>query len=219
MGLLDDLKKQAEQVKMQQLASQPTAETIRLVDERMKLTYTYLNDLLNQLKILKPQNPLTYVLPGIGEMKHLEFNDSFIDYRKKKISDKDCFDTLRLSIRWQGQHAIVVERDMPGTIEQTRAALWQCRAKFEEDEVRTKYGTVDSVRFKVEETILTEISIKADYEHRRLLMKTNNLLRVGPDHFEVPVRDISEAVLEELAHMLLGKNSEFRKYRSAGTAH
>ena len=73
MGLLDDLKKQAEQVKARQLASQPTAETIRLVDERMKLAFTYLNDVLNQLKILKPQNPLTYVLKFIffGEAQNI----------------------------------------------------------------------------------------------------------------------------------------------------
>jgi len=218
MGLLDDLKKQAEAVKAQQAASGITAETLRLVDERMKLAFTYLNDLLNQLRILKPQNPLTYVLPGIGELKNLDFGESFVDYRKKKINDKEHFDTLRLFIRWQGTHPLVVVRDMPGTIEQVRTALWQCRARFEEEESRTKYGTVDSVRFKIEETILCEIAVKADYEHRRLLIKANNLLRTGPDHFEVPADEVSETVLEELAHMLLGKNSGFRRYRSTGAA-
>lgn len=216
MGLLDDLKKQAELVKAQQREASLTAETISLVDGRMKQAFTYLNDLLNQFKVIKPQNPLTYVLPGVGELKNLGFEDTFIDYRRKKIHDKDCYDTIRLFVRWQGGEPLTVERDMPGTIEKTRETLWQCKAKFDEDETRTQYGTVSRIRFKVQPVIVTEIAIKADYEQRRLLMQTSNLLRAGNDHFEVPAQDISETTLENLARMLMGENSEFRKFRSAG---
>lgn len=219
MGLLDDLKKQAEHVRAKQLAeTELSAEVIAAVDAKMKQAFTYLNDLLNQIKVLKPHHPLTYTLPGIGELKGLDFGEAFIDYRRKKINDKEALDTIKLFIRWQGTNPLLVERDMPGTIEKTRETLWQCRAKFDEDEVRTQYGTVSSVRFRIQDTILGEVFIKADYEHRRLLILTGNLLRVGHEYYEVPVVDAGEQTFEALAHMLLGRNSDLGKYRSANTA-
>jgi hypothetical protein len=214
MGLLDDLKKQAAQLKARQQQTMLTAENLVLVDGRMKQAFIYLNDLLNQIKVLKPQNPLTYALPGIGELRHLAFEDTFIDYRHKKINDKDYYDSIHLLVRWQGAGMLTVERDMPGTIERTREVLWQSKVKFEEDETQTQYGTVSRVRFRVHPLIVTEITIKADYEHQRLLVHTNNLLRAGTDHFEVPAQDINETTLENLARMLMGENSEFRKFRS-----
>ncbi|MBI2318982.1 MAG: hypothetical protein HYU75_18805, partial [Betaproteobacteria bacterium] len=50
MGLLDDLKKQAEMVKTQQLSQDSLRdEALRLVEETMKHTSHYLTDLLKQL--------------------------------------------------------------------------------------------------------------------------------------------------------------------------
>ena len=53
MGLLDDLKKQAELAKSQQISEKSLqAESLKVVETKAKQTFQYLNDLLKQLAIL-----------------------------------------------------------------------------------------------------------------------------------------------------------------------
>ena len=68
MGLLDDLKKQADMVKSQQLSQQSMLqESIKLVEAKMHQTFLYLNDLLKQLAVAHNQtNPKVYSIPGVG---------------------------------------------------------------------------------------------------------------------------------------------------------
>ena len=82
MGLLDDLKKQADMVKTQQLnQNEMRDEALKAVEAKMKQAFLYLNDLLKQLAVLKPDNPLVFSIPGVGDLKGLRFAEFFIDYR------------------------------------------------------------------------------------------------------------------------------------------
>src|SRR5512140_1135118 len=118
MGLLDDLKKQADMVKSQQLSQQTMLEeSIKLVEAKMHQTFLYLNDLLKQLAVLRPTNPTVYSIPGVGDLQNLGFAESFINYRKKKIGDKDYYDFITMFIRWDSPTSLTVERDMPAAIQ------------------------------------------------------------------------------------------------------
>jgi len=78
MGLLDDLKKQAELVKTQQISRESLREeNLKLVEEKMRQAFQYLNELLKQLTVLKPVNSATYSLPGIADMRNLGFSETF----------------------------------------------------------------------------------------------------------------------------------------------
>ena len=216
MGLLDDLKKQADQVKTQQLSQQSLrAESLRVVEEQMKQSFLYLNDLLKQLAVLKPENPLVFSIPGVGDLKGLRLAESFIDYRKKRIDDKEYFDTTSFFIRWQGPENLTVERDMPGTIQKIRDALWHYKVKFTEDEVKGARGTVEKTRFNIPSAIVTDVVIKAGHEEGKLLVAAKNLMRLGPDDFSIPAIDLSEGLLEDFARALLGDAANLRKYRVA----
>ena len=219
MGLLDDLKKQADMMKTQQLSQQTLREdSLRIVEEKMKQTFLYLNDLLKQLAVLKPENPLVYSIPGVGDIRGLRFAESFIDYRKKRIDDREYFDTTSFFIRWQGTENLAVERDMPGTIQKTRDALWHYKIKFTEDEVKNARGSVERTRFNIPASIVTDVVIKAGHLDGQLLLSAKNLLRLDSDDFVIPAQDVTEALLEDLARTLLGDGSNFRKYRVASLA-
>ena len=141
MGLLDDLKKQADMVKSQQL-SQATmlAENIKLVEAKMHQTFLYLNDLLKQLAVLRPTNPTVYSIPGVGDFQNLGFAESFINYRKKKINDKDYYDYLTMYIKWESPGNLTVERDMPATIKKVNDVLWSFGFKFTEEKIKKPGG-------------------------------------------------------------------------------
>ena len=214
MGLLDDLKKQADQVKTQQLSQTAMKEeSVRLVEDKMKQTFLYLNDLLKQLAVLKPVNPIVFTVPGVGDLKDMAFKESFIDYRKKKVNDRELYDAVNFFIKWAAGTNLVVERDMPPAALKVREALFAFRLKFTEDETKNQRGAVANTRFTVESTSITDIVIKADHDQARLLVTGKNLMRLGTDDFVIPAAEINEAFLEDFAKTLLGHASNFRKFR------
>jgi len=217
MGLLDDLKKQAETVKTQQNSVQTLRDdSINLVEEKMKQTFQYVNDLLKQLAVIKPTNPMVYSVPGVGDMRNLVFSDSFIDYRRKRLNDKDHFDTITFYVKWASNESLVVTRDMPATVQKVRDMLFTCGVKFTEEETKNARGSVINTKFTVPAAVVMDIAIKADHDQGRLLMTAKNLLRLGPDDFVVPAGELNDAMLEEFAKSLIGQASAFRKFRTVG---
>jgi hypothetical protein len=213
MGLLDDLKKKADMVKTQRLSQQAMLqEGIKLVDDRMHQTFLYLNDLFKQLAVLMPTNPMAYSIPGIGDFRNLVFAESFIDYRRKKIIDKDCYDVITLFIKWASPASLSFERDMPTTIQKVRDVLWSFGLKFTEDETRKAGGGIQKIKFTVPNTVTCDIIISADHENGRLVVKGKHFLRLGADELRIPAGDVDEALLEQFAMMLIGQPSALRKY-------
>lgn len=216
MGLLDDLKKQADMVKSQQLSQQSMLEeSIKLVEAKMHQMFIYLNDLFKQLAVLRPTNPTAYSIPGIGDFQNLGFAESFIDYRKKKIGDKDHYDVITFFVRWASPASLLLERDMPATMQKVRDALWSFGLKFTEEEIKKPGGGFQKMKFTVPAIITCDMTVTADHENCRLVVKGKHFLRLGADELRIPAGDVNEALLEEFAKMLIGQPSVLRKYRSA----
>jgi hypothetical protein len=217
MGLLDDLKKQADLVKTQQILQQNLqGDKLKLVEEKMKQTFQYVHELLKQLGVVKPTSPLVYSIPGVTDFKNLTFAESFIDYRKKRISDKEYFDTVHFFIKWAGPDTFVTEKDMPPAMQRIREALWLSKVKFIEEEKKNAKGFVVGAKFIVPASVLTDVIIKADHEQGKLHFQTTHMFGLGVEYLSVPGQDITEGMLDDLAKALIGQPSEVRKYRVAG---
>jgi len=216
MGLLDDLKKQADMVKSQQLSQQSMLEeSVKLVEAKMHQTFLYLNDLLKQLAVLKPSNPTVYSIPGVGDFQNLGFAESFINYRKKKIGDKDYYDFITMYIKWSSPVSLTVERDMPAAIQKVTDALWSFGLKFAEEKIKKPGGGFEKMKFTVPSNVTCDITITADHDNARLVAKGKHFFRLGADELRIPADDINEALLEEFAKMLIGQPTALRKYRVA----
>ena len=217
MGLLDDLKKQADLVKTQQILQQNLqGDKLKLVEEKMKQTFQYVHELLKQLGVVKPTSPLVYSIPGVTDFKNLTFAESFIDYRKKRISDKEYFDTVHFFIKWAGPDTFVTEKDMPPAMQRIREALWLSKIKFIEEEKKNAKGFVVGAKFIVPASVLTDVIIKADHEQGKLHFQTTHMFGLGVEYISVPAPEITEEMLDDLAKALIGQPSEIRKYRVAG---
>jgi hypothetical protein len=218
MGLLDDLKKQADIVTTQKISQQSLREeNLKQVEEKMKQSFQYLNELLKHLAVVKPVNPVEYSLPGIGDLKNLGFAESFIDYRRKRINDHDYFDSISLFIRWGSGETLVLERDMPAAAQKVRDALFAYRLKFEEAEAKGQRGTTTTWRFTVQASIVADVTIRAEHDQGGLIITVKNLERLGTETFAVPVSEVKEPLLEEFAKMLLGQpGGGLRKFRTVG---
>lgn len=218
MGLLDDLKKQADAVRTHDNFQRTLqVEHTQKVEDAMRRSFKYLHDLLEQLKIIKPVNPIVFALPGVGEMRDLAFADSSIDYRTMKVADKDHLERVNLYIMWTLGNDLVVERDMPNAAEKIRQLLYGANVKFSEEVKKSPQGTVLLTRFRIPKAVRVDVSLRADYSRGRIVVVTKNLLRTGGDDFAFPADDCSEKLLEDLALTLIGQPSDFRRHRTVLT--
>ena len=216
MGLLDDLKRQADMARTHDsLQRSLREENVRAVDEAMHRTFLYLLELFKQLAILKPVNPTVYGMSGIGELKSLGYADAFVDARKTRLADREVYDYVDFWLKWSTPGNLVVERDMPQTIGKVRDMLWAYNIKFTEEEKRNELRSLIKVIFTIPKTLVVDFTLKADHENRKLLFYGKNALRLGMDDFAVPADEMIEPVIEELAKVLICQPSEFtRKYRT-----
>src|SRR5690242_8951170 len=116
MGLLDDLKRQADMVRTHDsLQRSNLQENVRVVDEAMHRAFLYLLELFKQLEVIKPALPTVYEIEGVGPLKDMKYVSGFVDPRKKKFADRDVYDHMDFYVKWASPHSLVVERDMPTT--------------------------------------------------------------------------------------------------------
>jgi hypothetical protein len=182
----------------------------------MKQTFQYAHELLKQLGIVKPTSPLVYSIPGVTDFRNLTFAESFIDYRKKKINDKEYFDTVHFFIKWAGPDTYTTEKDMPPAMQRIREALWLSKVKFIEEEKKNAKGFVVGAKFIVPASVLTDVIFKADHEQGKLNFQTTHMFGLGVEYLSVPAQEINEGLLDDLAKALIGQPSDIRKYRVAG---
>ena len=215
MGLLDDLKRQADMVRTHDsLQRSNLQDNVRVVDEAMHRTFLYLLELFKQLGILRPANPTVYSIVGVGELRDLTYVDGFVDPRKKKFAERDVYDYMEFYVKWSAPRSMTVMRDMPQTIAKVREMLWATNIKFTEVETKSAYNSVLRVDFTIPVAVTVNFTVRADHEGRRVLFFGKNALRLGTDDFAVPADELSEAVLEELAKVLIGQKSTFHRYRA-----
>ena len=216
MGLLDDLKRQADMVRTHDsLQRSNLQENTRVVDEAMHRAFLYLLELFKQLEVLKPATPTVYDIEGVGVLKNMKYAGGFVDPRKRKFGDRDVYDYMDFYVKWAAPGNLVVERDMPHTIKKVRDMLWASNIKAAEVETKTAYGSLGKVKFTIPVAINVNFTLKADIEGRRLLFYGKNALRLATDDFVVPADELSDEMLEELAKVLLGQRSNFMRYRAA----
>jgi hypothetical protein len=214
VGLLDDLKKKADALQTQQQSEDQLRQAdIEEVDKALRQTFRYLDELLKQLVVVKPENASTFALPGIGEMKALKFSESFINYRQKREGEREVFDYVALFIKWTTTNELTVVRDLPPAVEKLRRQLDEYNLKYTIKEDFNDRRSLTKAAFSITPLVRSDVEIRGLYGQGKLRIEAKNLLRFGADFFTVPARDIGEPVLEELARMLLGESSGFRRYR------
>jgi hypothetical protein len=216
MGLLDDLKRQADLQRTQtSLQRSMREENVRAVDEAMHRAFMYLQDLFKQLAVLIPVNPVVYAMRGIGEFRDLRYADFFIDARKKKIGERDVYDYTDFWVKWTAPSPLLFTREMPHEIAKARELLRNANIKFTEEEKKVPGGPVLNVKFVVPAAITVDFTMRADHDQRRVLFYGKNALQLGIDDFVVPADELTEAMVEEFAKVLIGQPSEFtRRYRT-----
>lgn len=212
MGLLDELKKEAESIKeSDQLKTKMFASNVSLIDARLRRTFQYLNDLFKQLNTIKPATDIIYKLSSIGEFKGLKQENFFIDYRNIKIQDTEKFETLNINLHRFSDDFLIYKAEME-TMEKTRDLLWQYNIKFTSEVFRNDRSIASHEIFRIPAIVPVNLEILGDYEKGLIRIKSSNLENLGPNQVYLDPQSFEESALEELAKMIMGRPNSFKSF-------
>ncbi len=218
MGLLDDLKKEAETLKNQEAArTQSLKANAVQVDHALRSVFKYLNDLFRQLNVVKPPCARVYDLLTVGKIEGLVQSDYRIEYRTSQRNNSEHYEELTVTFRRSKPEMIKVKREAE-TIEKFRDLLWQNNMRFTSEAVRNDRRVVTHEFFNITSEVICGVDIVSDYDEGVIRFKFKNVEDFGPSIYTLEPSSITDKSLEDLAKLLIGQtdaNFEIYNRRAA----
>ncbi len=215
MGILDDLKKEAEAVKQRQLDEthsrlQQASQNFVLVQSKLTQIFRFLNELTNQLNVLKPTVARSYYLSGFGSLEGMLQSDYAVTTKNFTLDNRDFIKEVHFRFKCATDKTLQVEKETPPVIEQFRDALWRSNIKFECQEFPNARGYVEKALFTLSSSILVNFVISGDHEQGRIKFSARNFAMFGEVEYLFDAEEVNEALLDEFARLILDKSAAFR---------
>lgn len=216
MKYIDELKKEAEERKQREaLETQSKLSTLgqnfMQLQAKLREIYTYLDDLVKQLNVVKPNVPRSYHLEGLGGLEGLNQKEYALNKTHKSIDNKDFIDTITLRFKCAAEGSLSTEKDTPGLIKTMCEHLWDFNIKFNLQEIKNQRGFVDRAVFKVPREVPVTVAFSGDLEISKINIEAKNLERLGENNFSYEIDEVNEHLLEEFSKLLVGKPNHFRQ--------
>jgi hypothetical protein len=194
MGLLDDLKKEADTLKNEQaVRTQSLKANAATVDRALRKIFYYLNDLFKQLNVVRPPCACEYDLQTVGKIGSEHFENLSVKFKRSKPEQ------------------LSVKRDAEN-IERFRDLLWQNNMRFTSEAIKNERRVTVSETFTINCEVICAVDIVGDYEGGTIRFKLKNVEDFGPTVYTLEPDSISDEALEAFATLLIGKESTFSNY-------
>jgi hypothetical protein len=217
MGLLDDLKKEADTLKNEQaVQTQSLKANAAAVDRALRKTFYYLNDLFKQLNVVKPPCASEYDLQTVGKISGLSQMDYRIEFRTSHRDGSEHFENLAINFKRSKPEQMIVKRDAEH-IERFRDLLWQNNMRFASDPLKNDRRVTVSETFTINCEIICGVDIVGDYESGTIRLKLKNVEDFGPTVYTLEPDSLTDVALEAFATLLIGKESTFSSYNRRAT--
>jgi len=209
-SLLARLKQKAQTV--QQVADQRDVEDeirAQQLSASVGSVFHYLDDLIKQLNIIKPEIPKEFVFPGNIVFAGMGWVEGAADFRMVPTATEDrLYDSITARFRISAPRKIVVNRDAVG-VEPLRKMLHDYNIAFQVEEKQNTRKMIESACFTFPCEIKAGFIIRADYAAGNLLLRTRNIDRFGMMEFRLQPDDLNQETLDELTRLFLGETSRF----------
>ena len=205
MGLLDDLKKQADALKAQDT---DRTESLRAnavaVDLALRRNFLYLNDLGKQLNVVQMPSPFVFDLSTVGRIDGLAIKDFFCDFRSKHFIDKDYYGEVQVGYRCWSDKVLTVKKG-PDDMEKFRDVLWQSNVEHTSEQFRNERKVITHEVFKVKCDFRVQAKIEGDHESGKLKIVAKNVNGFSVDLFNVMAQEMNDQGVEEFAKHFIGR--------------
>lgn len=211
MGLLDDLKQQAESRKVEDQTNEAQrARNLLEVDTALRGVFQYFTEFSNSLNVLKPDVTRNFYIEGTTKFDNLRQGDYRVRERRKSVDHKDYFEEVTLRFSWTGAQALVVEKDTPALIQRLRDNLAAYNLRYECREVKNERGAVQRAIFTIEPEVIASTAFAGNWDTGKVRLSLKNVEMLGSIDLQYDTGELDGALFEELAKLLLGKPNTLR---------
>ena len=211
MGLLDDLKKQADDLKAK---DEDKTESLRssavAIDHALRRIFLYLNDLGKQLNVVQMPSPFKYGLPTVGDIDGLVIKDFYCDFRSKHFIDKDYYGEVHLAYRNWSDKVLSVKKG-PDDMEKFRNVLWQSNIEHKSEQFRNERKVITHEIFKVNCDFRVQAKVEGDHETGKMKIATKNVGGFQVDLFNIMAQEMNEGAVEEFAKYFIGRPNKWEE--------
>jgi hypothetical protein len=209
VGLLDDLKKQADALKAQDV---DRTESLRgnavAVDHALRRNFLYLNDLGKQLNVVQMPSPFAYKLATVGDITGLIIKDFHCDFRSKHFMDKDYYGEVHVSYRAWSDKVLTVKKT-PDDMEKFRDILWSNNIEHKSEQFRDTRKIITHEVFKVNCDFRVQGKIEGDHESGRIKVVAKNVGFFEVDLFNLLAAEFNDKAVEEFAKYFIGRPNQW----------
>jgi len=211
VGLLDDLKKQADALKAQDVDKTESLRSSAVtVDHALRRCFLYLNDLGKQLNVVQMPSPFTFDLPTVGKIDGLIIKDFFCDFRSKHFIDKDYYGEVHVAYRAWSDKVLTIKKG-PDDMEKFRDVLWQSNIEHKSEQYRNERKVITHEVFKVNCDFRIQAKIDGDHETARIKIVTKNVGGFSVDLFNVLAIEMNDQGVEEFAKFFIGRPNRWEE--------
>ena len=209
MGLLDDLKKQADALKSQDIdRTESMRASAVAVDHCLRRSFLYLNDLGKQLNVVQMPCPFKFDLPTVGEIDGLVIKDFFCDFRSKHFIDKDYYGEVHVAYRCASDKVLTVKKG-PDEMEKFRDVLWQSNIEHKSEQFRNERKVITHEVFRLKCDFRVQAKIEGDHETARVKIVTKNVGGFDVDLFSLLAQELNDQGVEEFAKYFIGRPNKW----------
>jgi len=211
MGLLDDLKQQADTLNQRDLSSQErTSANSKIEHAKLKEVFQYLNDLAKSLNAVKPRVERNFYIESTTRLSNLIQGDYSVRDERKSVDFVDYVHQVAFQFRSCGTQNVVLEKQSPETIKRTRDYLWGYKLKFECNEVKNDRHLVERAVFTIMSEVPGFAAFTGNWDTGKIKLTLSNVETLGNVDFIYDPAEINQGLLEELAKLVLGKPNNLR---------
>lgn len=212
MGLLDDLKKQADALKAQDVdRTESMRATAVSVDHSLRRTFLYLNDLGKQLNVVQMPSSFAFDLATVGKLDGLVVKDFFVDFRSKHFIDKDYYGEVQVGYRAFSDKILTVKKG-PDDMEKFRDLLWQSNIEHKSEQFRNERKVITHEVFKVKCDFRVQAKVEGDHETGKLKIVTKNVGAFEMDIFNLFASEMNDQGVEEFAKFMIGRPNQWQDF-------
>ena len=211
MGLLDDLKRQAEALQARQNTDTAALErNTQLADAACKTAFTYLDTLVRQLIVLKPVSKARYELDRKTRLEGLPMTQLKVDARRKMLRGQEVFDHVVVHGRLANGQRLNLVKDFLPDIEKLEPRLRASGAPVNAQPVRhPESNKLVEMRYEVPVDFVISARFTPDHDRARIGIRVQNFDGFETVDLELPATEIGTTRLDELARWLLGEPHRF----------
>lgn len=211
MGLLDDLKKQADALKATEVDKTESLRSSAVaVDHALRRSFLYLNDLGKQLNVVQMPSPFKYDLPTVGPIEGLVIKDFFCDFRSKHFIDKDYYGEVHVAYRAWSDKVLTIKKG-PDEMEKFRDVLWQNNLEHTSEQFRDNRKVITHEVFKVKCDLRVQAKIEGNHETARLKIVSKNVGGLQVDIFNLMALEATDKAIEEFAKYFIGRPNHWEE--------